>query len=193
LNRLPVFAIMTFSALLLAGCRGGDPSSVTRQFIDACNRNDSPGAEALLTKLARQNTNTDSGKSISLTKKDPTTGADRKWNDFVVGSASIDGDNAIVPVTTNKDGKSETVKFKLRREDGAWRIFALIIPISPGNEMTLDLEHPESMFAEMFKALPQAMEKGTKALGDGLKALGDGLSKMGSGIGKGAPTGVPSK
>jgi hypothetical protein len=159
------------------GCGRNDPASVTRAFIDAGNRGDTATAESLLTKLARQNIHSDKGKNLGFTKKDPVTGAQRKWDDYSIGSATIEGDKATVPVTTHENGKSEIVKFRLRNEDGAWRVYALAFQISPGNDMTLDLEHPEQFLAELFKAMPKAMEQGAKAMGDGLTKMGEGFGR----------------
>ncbi len=184
-----LFSMAVLCAVGLAGCGRNNPASVTRAFIDAGNRGDTATAESLLTRLARQNVQSDKGKNLAFTKKDPVTGAQRKWDDYTVGSATIEGDKAVVPVTTKENGKSEIVKFMLRNEDGAWRVYALSFPIGPGNEMTLDLEHPEQFLAELFKMLPKAMEQGAKAMGDGLKALGDGLTKMGEGIGSSGSSG----
>lgn len=163
-------------ALGLAGCGRNDPASVTKAFIDASNRGDKESAEALLTRLARENVKSGKGEGVSITKKDPVTSKNRKWDDYSVGAAVIDGENATVPVTTKSNEKSETMKFKLRREDGAWKVFGFAFPIDAnGQEIVLDLEHPERFAGELLKALPQA-------LGEGLKKLGDALSKAGNDI-----------
>lgn len=173
--------LMQFAALFLVcasmvGCGRHDPSSVTKSFIEASNRGDKETAESLLTRLARENVRSGKGEGVSIIRKDPVTKKDRKWDDYTVGAATVGGDNATVPISTKTNEKAETIKVKLRREDGSWRVYGFALPIDPnGQEITLDLEHPEHFAGELLKILPTAF-------GEGLKKLGDALSKAGNEI-----------
>ena len=169
-------AVLIATCAALFGCGHNDPVSVTKSFIDASNRGDKETAESLFTRLARENVRSGKGDGVSITKKDPVTNKDRKWDDYSVGSATVEGDNATVPVSTKSAEKQETVKFKLRREEGAWKIYAFAFPIeTAGQDITLDLEHPERFAGEVLKILPTA-------LGEGLKTLGDAFTKAGNEI-----------
>jgi hypothetical protein len=178
---------------MVAGCGGHDPASRARAFIDALNRDDTAMAESLLTRLAREKVHSDDGKTLKLGRKD-SNGNDRKWQDYTVGEAVVDGEIAVVPLTSGVSEKPETMKLKLRKEDGEWRVFALIFPIDrAGVEVTLDLEHPELFAAELLKIVPKALEEGGKALVKSMEALGQGLAKMGEGFARGLTSGSAAK
>jgi hypothetical protein len=172
---------VVFLLFIVCGCGRNDPASVTRAFLEASSRKDKASAEKYLTKLARQNINysgKDKGGTVSITDKDPVTGADRKWDDYNVGDAVITDDSATVPVTSKNGNKPETIRFKLKQDEGAWRIYAFAIPVDQtGTEITLDLEHPERIAGELLKILPQELGEGLKKLGEGFIKAGAELSK----------------
>jgi hypothetical protein len=95
-----------------------------------------------------------------------------------VGNAVIANNLATVPVTKKGGDKPETINFKLKQDEGAWRIYAFAIPIDSGNtEITIDLEHPERIAGELLKVLPLELGKGLTKLGEGLIKAGTDISR----------------
>ena len=177
-------------AAALAGCSRITPELRAREFIEALNSDDKARAESLMTKVARERMHSDDGKSLNLSNKG-TDAHDRKWSNFEVGKAEINGEVAVVPIETHDGYKLETIKLKLRREDSDWRVFAIAFPIKTiGTELTLDFEHPESFVGDLLKV---GFEEGGKALGKGMEALGQGLAKMGEGFARGLSSGASGK
>ncbi len=175
--------ITMLTAFALAGCGRSDERAAqetVQNFMSATARHDAPGAKANLTSLAQANVN----------EANPAGSAKMTFGgggDFSVGGAVVTDDQATVPVTTRDHNQETTLHFKLRREAGQWRIFALTTPIKPGGtEITLDFEHPERMVGEMLKALPQGFKEGAQAMGEGAKAFGEGFKAMGEAFKQGA-------
>ncbi len=88
----------------------------------------------------------------------------------------------MVPVTVKESGKDQPMKFRMRREEGQWRIYAFAVPLTPGGpEMNIDMEHPEAILGEAFKGMAESMAKGMKAMGEGMgagmRAFGEGMKK----------------
>jgi len=177
MHKLLKIACLISACTALFGCGNNDPASVTKSFIDASNRGDKQTAESLLTRLARENVRSGKDEGVNITTKDPVTNKERKWDDYSVGAANVNGDSATVPVTTRSNDKKAVVNFKLRREEGAWKIYAFAFPIGTGGEdVTLDMEHPERFAGELLKVLPNALGEGLKQLGDAFKKAGNEIS-----------------
>jgi len=118
--------------VLLAGCKGkdsvaNDPKAVIVAFFDRMAKKDFDGAAKLATA--------DSKATIDMMKKamtaaeglkDKMGGTEAKedpaedFKNMEMGEAKIDGDNAIVPVTNKKKGK--TTEFALKKEGGSWKV-----------------------------------------------------------------------
>ena len=157
------------------GCGPADAQaaqSTVDRFMKASESNDQAGVEATLTKKAREMMH---GK-VDLNNKNSS------HEKYTIGEAVIDKDSATVPVT--KEGEKESpVKFRLRREDGEWRIYALTVAGLPGGgDFTINFEDPATMVPEIFKAIGFGLGEGMKELG---KSLGSGMKSFAEGFQQG--------
>ncbi|MCC7510398.1 MAG: DUF4878 domain-containing protein [Planctomycetes bacterium] len=104
-------------AFALAGC-GPDyttPEGTVKAFHKAMDAEDKEAAKRCMVKAEREEKKEEGG-NVTVTKKEGDKGT---WS---VGTATITGDKAKVPVTYVKDGKSETANYVCIQEEGEWRI-----------------------------------------------------------------------
>ena len=172
---IAVLAAASMISISQFGCGPSDAQAAQAtvdRFMKASENNDQAGVEATLTKKAREMIH---GK-VDLNNKNDNHGT------YTIGEAVIDKDSATVPVT--KAGEKEgPVKFRLRREEGEWRIYGLTVPGLPnGGEFTLNFEDPASMAPEIFKAIGFGLGEGMKELG---KTLGSGMKSLAEGFEQG--------
>jgi hypothetical protein len=164
----------------LYGCAYTDPqaaAATAQAFMEAGKKGDRQAWEATLTEKARQEMDTQVGKKVNV--KDQVPGG------YTIGQPTITDDTAEVPVTVKgKDQNAEsetTIKLKMRREKGDWRVYAMTLPTTPdGPEFTVDFENTAALLGEIMKQVPQGMNAlgaGLNALGDGFKAAGESLQK----------------
>lgn len=160
--------------LMPAGCNSDQRAAayVTQQFLDAGKRGDETAVKATLTAKAQEKWSTMIGSSV--TKQNQNA-------EYTVGDPVITDDIAVVPVQVKAKDQQQEIKVKLRKEEGQWRVYAMLIPAN-GIELTLDFENPEEMAGEMFKALGQGMGEMFKAMG---KGMGEGMGAMMKGMSDG--------
>ena len=115
---LSVFAT---AFLLLTGCKSndGDPKLVLTKFFEAVSSKNIEEAKKYVTKdsegmmgmmqMGMQSAGESSNDMLNYGKEN-----------MQLGSATVDGDKATVPVTDKKSG--ETTDFTLRKEDGSWKV-----------------------------------------------------------------------
>ena len=105
------------AALLLAACGGkySTPESTVRTMLAAIEAEDEAAArECIVTVERKEGRKVVANDSKRMTEKG-----------YKVGSATIDGDRAKVPVTfkdKNSDGDETTVNVVCKREDGDWKV-----------------------------------------------------------------------
>src|ERR1041385_1109107 len=163
--------LLCVAIIYLTGCGFSDESraqTTTRACVEAFQRDDRLAVKETVTAKAWANL------SGSLENKEPK----KDQADFSVGQAVITDDTALVAVTTRDNGKETTGHVKLRREEREWRVYAISFPAgSGGPEVTIDFEHPEAMFGEMFKGLGEAMGAMFKGIGEGMGAMFKGMAE----------------
>lgn len=98
---------------LLVGCGlgGPTPEEVTQAFIDASAANDRAAMQPLVTTKAWE---------FFASQPENSGFEPPEVPDAQLGKAAIEGENASVPYS-NSEG---TAKYLLRKEEGAWKIYA---------------------------------------------------------------------
>ncbi|MEW4568981.1 hypothetical protein AB1L88_14045 [Tautonia sp. JC769] len=140
---------------------GDDPREVARRFLTA---EDQAIELALMTEKARR-----AHQEHGITsERDPDSPVE-------VGEASTDGDSAEVAIRVEgPTGRLEGGRLRLRRENGDWRVHAMVIAATAEHpEIVMDLEKPMEMFGElgaMFSELEGAMEEGFDLFDEGDEA-----------------------
>ena len=154
---------------LLAACDGGSltdpeygaigrfsesatPSQVVASFLDAA-RGDPEDLERYLTRAARVEWKKQDGPKF---RGDSLTG-------HVIGEESIEGSEAVVNARVSDDEQERSVRFRLRKENGAWRLCGMIVDLG-GNDFDVDFEGKRDSMHEMGEAiaegLAESMQKG---------------------------------
>lgn len=106
-----------FCALLLGACSSGtdSPEDVVEAYLNAAMEHDTETMREMLVK-----------EEAEFLKDLPDNWAPRRTNakvSFTVCDATINGDNATVPVTHKIGGDSEmTTRYACIRQDGQWRV-----------------------------------------------------------------------
>ncbi len=145
------------SSLSLSCSRGAHsepstPEEIAQTLVDAVKKQDEAAFSALLTTKAREGFA--SGGSFSL-ENASLESAD-------IGTASVDGDEATVPVTFVQDGETKEMAFKMRRENGSWRLFGFEVDFGD-QSMTIDFERIGKMAESMAKGMGDELAKQMKA------------------------------
>lgn len=115
-----VHILLPFGMLFLAGCNSTveDPAAVLSEFFSAMSQKNIEGAKKLVTEDSEGMINM---MQMSLKNLDaPDTGDQFNPAKLTVGKATVNGDEAEVPVTEKASG--ETVNFFLKKEKGQWRV-----------------------------------------------------------------------
>jgi hypothetical protein len=176
-----VLAAVFVLGIAPAGCGHSDrkaAEATARAFLEAADRGDNQALRATLTKQAQEAMGDDIGKRSST---------ERDHSEYVIGQAAIADDTARVPVTVQEKDSEKRVAFKMRREDGQWRIYALSLPLeADGGELTLDFEHPEAIAGQVFALIG-------KGMGEMFRGMGEGVSAMAKGFAEGFAQGVNSR
>lgn len=134
---LTAFTVLTITACMAAGCKGGPtgPAAVVEQFNKAMNAGDVTRAAALFdyeTAARQQNSDWDTfGEAqrkliVEKLQKDKAHDlqgfqAAYKSANYQVGEATIQGNQATVPLK----GTNATLTVSLAQVDGKWRIQAI--------------------------------------------------------------------
>lgn len=117
MKKLILFAAAALTITMM-GCKGGssDPKGVLTSFFDALSKKDIKGAKQYATK--------ESEGMLQLMEMGMNAGGDKedKFNkaDLEIGSATITGDKATIPVKNKKSG--ETTNYTLKKEGGSWKV-----------------------------------------------------------------------
>lgn len=148
------------TAAVESAASDASPEDVARSSMEATQAGDQEGFEALLTQKARDGLNAGDGENSRFKMHDD------KLDEYTVGEATIEGEEATVPVDAVEDGKPQNMKFKMRREDEQWRIYGVAMSLGENDgapvEFTLDFEK----MGQMMESMVQGMVEG---LGDGLQ------------------------
>jgi hypothetical protein len=62
---------------------------------------------------------------------DPLTGSQETVDSYTVGTATADGEDMIVPVTTRIESEKRTARVRLSRSNGTWQIANIIYDEGP--------------------------------------------------------------
>ncbi len=117
-----IAAFLTVSIIVISGCKtgdAGDPKEVLVKFFDAISKKDIEEAKKYTTK--------DSEGMMGMVQMGMQSMGDKE-NDMLnyekgnvdIGTATIDGDKALIPVKDKKSG--EMTDFTLRKESGVWKV-----------------------------------------------------------------------
>lgn len=159
---------------LCAGCgptEGQKAQTAAREFVSSMQEGDRAGVARTLTMAARERMG-DSPDAFAK-KSDGATG-------YSLGETTVDGEKAHVRVTMSDGEKSQPTKILLRRENQAWKVYAMSGPSPTGGpDITMDFEHPEAVIGEAFRELGRAA---------GLFA--SGMAKAAEGFAKGFEEGT---
>lgn len=180
------------AGLLLASCGGSKventPEAVAKAFLAKMQKADYGGAKKYATKESQEAL--EGMKSMMDMAGSMGGGKDSKMKDakMEVGTATVNGDEATVPVTS--DGKGKTLK--LKKEDGNWKVaFSKADASKDGMENGTEkgrenMENIENMGDTLNKSLENAgdtLEKAMKMLNDpkmkeSMDKLKESLEKM---------------
>ncbi len=155
------------------------PAKAADAFLQATQRGDSAAYEAAFTRKARE-----AGKQAGMPLRvevTPAGGGDQRKR-LRVGDTHLDGEIAEVTlVDPSAPEESLPLKLKMRKDEGEWRVFAVVAPIAgTGTQVTLDYENPASIPADLLTGMARGW--GAKVIGQGLKAIGEGLKTAGDGL-----------
>ena len=170
--RIWIVAAVCTVGVALSGCSfKRSPEATTSQFMEALRRADEPAVRSLMTRAARERTN----KPLDLGHKDTMQ--------YTLGQPTVHDDTASVPVTIHDNGKTDSITVKMKQDEGEWRVYALGFAVAPGSsEITFDMEHPDALFADIFRGLGEGMGAMFKGMGEGMgammKGLGEGVQGM---------------
>lgn len=129
---------------------GQSPEDVARAFMEATNTEDTAIFMGHLTEAARQGLETDSGFQMN----------GGQFESYEVGSATVTADEAEVPVDAVQEDQDQKMKLKMRRENDAWKVYAVAMVISEDQEFTVNFEKIGSMLESMVEGMGDAMQEG---------------------------------
>lgn len=142
-----------------ASGQAAQANDVARQFIEACNTRDRVRFFALLTEPAREALEKDSSFDL----------AQAAFEDYEIGTATLGGCSAIVPVNV-KGSAPEEIKVLMRREKDTWRVYGMRMEVGPGAEMTIEFANLGSMMEGIVDGLAESFEEGMRASMEAEKA-----------------------
>lgn len=187
-------------AALARGTDSHRASETARTFAAAFDRGDTDACQGTLTRAARERLS----EWGALSRDRHHDGHHGATKEFRVGTPLINGDQATVTVTEitpdgeggNRSPQQATVR--MRREDGAWRVYAMTLPLEAGlSPVTLDFEHPEAIVSELMRATGEATGRAmgafARGMEQGMKAFQQGFEQgMRGGAGAGGTVSFPT-
>lgn len=126
------------------------PEEVAQAFMEAGNAADREAFLGLLTPAAREGLGgDDEGFSME----------GGQFEEFSVSEATIEGEEASVPVTATQMGQPQEMTLNLRRVADAWRVYGMEIK---AGEMSVSMNFEElgQMVQEMAESMGEAMKEG---------------------------------
>lgn len=173
--------VVVIAALALGGCMS-EPDHARKtadQFLTALERGDRAAVEKYLTPGARQR------GAMGISEFTPTGSGDNRGR-HSLGTPTLNGSLATVPVTLTGDGENRDANLYLRKDGNAWGVYALGMPIMPGGpEIKVDFENPENTFTETFHALG-------KGLGQAVSGIEKGMTEFQKGFAEGYGKPIPA-
>ncbi len=155
------------------------PARTADAFLQASQEGDSAAYEAAFTRKARE-----AGKQAGMPLRVEVTpaGDEDLRKRLRVGATQVEGETADVTlIDPSAPEGSLPLKLKMRKDEGQWRICAVVAPIAgTGTQVTLDYENPGSIPADLLAGMARGW--GSKVIGAGLKAIGEGLKTAGDGL-----------
>ncbi len=179
---LPMLCVL-FAAMPLLGCHRDEQAAQdsTRRFVDAIRAGNHAALLETLTAKGRQ----------SMADVDF---AEKEIGDYSLGEATIDGDEATVPVIGKKAGADKRFAVKLHREEGQWRVHSMALPADGSYAaLSVDFENPETSIAEFMRRAGQQageiFQQLGKGLGEAMKGFSEGFQKATQQVKPAAPPG----
>lgn len=120
MNALLLLALCA-GTFMFAGC-GPDystPEGTVKALHKAMEAEDKEAMKRCLVKAEREEKKEGEDGKVEITGNTSKKEDRGNWS---VGTATIDGDKAKVPVTYEKDGKKETANYVCIKEEGEWRV-----------------------------------------------------------------------
>jgi len=140
--------------------KGATPEEVAKAFVEAGNNEDVDALFALMTAKAREALQPKEGE-----KEGAFQASEAKFENPVIGTATIEGEVAKVPVTVTKDGQEEKQILMMRKDAGEWRLSGAGAALPGGGEMIMEFE----MVAELARGLGEAMKEGFEEMGKNMQ------------------------
>lgn len=155
------------------------PARTADAFLQAAQKGDSAAYEAAFTRKARE-----AGKQAGMPLRVEVTpaGDEDLRKRLRVGATQVEGETAEVTlVDPSAPEGSLPLKLKMRKDEGQWRICAVVAPIAgTDTQVTLDYENPASIPADLLAGMARGW--GSRVIGAGLRAIGEGLKTAGDGL-----------
>lgn len=124
------------------------PEAIAEAFMEAGNAADQEAFLELLTPAARTGLGGDD-EGFSMTGG--------QFDEYEVGEATVEGQEASVPVTATQQGQPQDMSLKMRQESGAWRVYGM------------DMQAGEMSVSMNFEELGQMVEQMAQSMGDAMK------------------------
>lgn len=126
------------------------PEETATAFIEAGMAGDREAIESLLTAKALEGMNSgDSGMNVN----------EMSYEEYTVGESELTDEGADVSIEVTENGETQTMKLKMRDEDGAYRVFAVGVVLGEGMEFTINLEEIGEMLTSMVEGFGEALEE----------------------------------
>jgi len=159
LLRARLAAPAALGALLLAACSGAaDPppatddaaaaEAVARAFFDSVDAGDKEGWRDLLTARAQA--------ELAALEDDAFQFRGEELDSFVVGGATVTGEDASVPMTIVSGEEVQTVSLEMRLEGARWRVRGVGVPMGEAH-WTIDFEGREDFLPEAGEELAEGV------------------------------------
>lgn len=178
--------LIVISVLALTGCASEQDNArkTADQFLTALERGDRAAVEKYLTPVARQ-------KGAMGASDFAPSHSDDKDARHSVGTPTLNGNEASIPITLTGKGDNQDARIYLRKEENAWGVYALGMPIGPGGpEIKVDFENPEKTITESFRAVGQGLGQVFKGIEQGMGEFQKGFEE---GYGKPISTPTPNE
>ncbi len=125
------------------------PEDVAQAFMDAGNAGDQEAFLELLTPAARKGLGGD-GEGFSL---EPD-----QFQDIEIGDATIEGDDAKVPVSASQNGAAQEMTLRLRQVAKSWRVYGMDVQAGEMS-MSMNFEELGQMVEQMAESMGSAMKE----------------------------------
>jgi len=121
------------------------PREATRRFLEAAT-SETGNVEPYLTLAAREQWGREDGPSFDGSK----------IRGYELDTETVDGDTAQVTARISDDDREQSVRFRLRREERAWRLAGMVVDFG-GTDFTVDFEGGRDSVDEFGEAIAEGL------------------------------------